>query len=302
MMTQPTGGQEDIWARWLRHRRHGGDVATQTVMLQRLQQISHQVLGHAQLKPSAHLLDVGCGDGLIGFAAMAQLPTGRVTFADVSSELLSQCEEIAHNLGLVDRCHFVKADAAQLQPIPDAVVDVVAMRSVLIYVSDKAAAFSSFYRVLRPGGRLSLFEPINRFPVALPSRFRGGLSGYDVSSVGEIAKKINAVYQGRGSTPSSPITSMVDFDERDLVAMAVDAGFREVHLELRIDIEPGEPKSWEGFVNSAPNPLQPSLSEAMDEVLTREERTVLTECLRPQVESGGNHSQLAVAYLWASKV
>lgn len=301
-MIQPTSGQKDIWATWLRHRRHGGDVATQEVMLQRLQQISHQILGHAQLRPSDHLLDVGCGDGLVGFAAMDQLPTVQVTFSDVSSDLLSQCEEVARNLGLVGRCHFVQADAAQLQPIPDAVVDVVAMRSVLIYVSDKVAAFSSFYRVLRPGGRLSLFEPINRFPVALPSRFRGGLFGYDVGSVGEIAKKINTVYQRQGSTPSSPITPMVDFDERDLVAMAVEAGFREVHLELRIDIAPGEPKSWEGFVNSAPNPLVPSLSEVMDAVLTGEERTVLVECLRPQVEAGGNHSRMAVASLWASKV
>ncbi len=301
-MIQPTGEHEDIWAAWLRHRRFGGDASAQAVMLQRLQQISHQVIGHAQLRPSDHLLDVGCGDGLVGFSAMTQLPTGQVTFSDVSSELLSQCEEIARTLGLADRCHFIKADAAQLQPISDGAVDVVAMRSVLIYVSDKAAAFSSFYRVLKPGGRLSLFEPINRFPVALPSRFREGLFGYDVSSVGEIAKKVNSAYQGQGSTPSSPITTMVDFDERDLVAMAVDAGFRGVHLELRIDIEPGEPKSWEGFVNSAPNPLLPSLSEVMDAVLTSEERTVLVECLRPQVESGGNHFQLAVAYLWASKV
>lgn len=301
-MIQPTSGPKDIWATWLRHRRHGGDAATQEVMLQRLQQISYRVLGYAQLRPSDHLLDVGCGDGLIGFAAMDQLPTGQVTFSDVSSDLLSQCEEIAHTLGLADRCQFVQADAARLQSIPDAVIDVVAMRSVLIYVSDKAAAFSSFYRVLRPGGRLSLFEPINRFPVALPSRFHGGFFGYDASSVGEIAKKINAVYQGQGSTPGSPITSMVDFDERDLVAMAVEAGFREVHLELRIDIAPGESKSWEGFVNSAPNPLVPSLSEVMDDVLTGEERTVLVECLRPQVEAGGNHSRMAVAYMWASKV
>jgi arsenite methyltransferase len=36
-------------------------------------------------------------------------------------------------------------------------------RSVLIYVADKAGAFREFHRVLRPGGRISLFEPINRY-------------------------------------------------------------------------------------------------------------------------------------------
>ena len=51
-------------------------------------------------------------------------------------------------------------------------------RSVLIYVADKAAAFAAMYRVLRPGGRISLFEPINRlmFPEP-PDRFWG----YDVA-------------------------------------------------------------------------------------------------------------------------
>ena len=36
-------------------------------------------------------------------------------------------------------------------------------RSVLIYVDDKRASFAALHRVLRPGGRVSMFEPINRF-------------------------------------------------------------------------------------------------------------------------------------------
>jgi arsenite methyltransferase len=49
----------------------------------------------------------------------------------------------------------------------------VTTRSVLIYVEDRRAAFAEFFRVLRLGGRLSIFEPINRF--ALPHH----LFGYD---------------------------------------------------------------------------------------------------------------------------
>ncbi|WP_348240817.1 methyltransferase domain-containing protein, partial [Salmonella enterica] len=52
--------------------------------------------------------------------------------------------------------------AETLEGIADSSVDVVTTRSVLIYVDDKAAAFAAFHRVLKPGGRVSLFEPINR--------------------------------------------------------------------------------------------------------------------------------------------
>jgi ubiquinone/menaquinone biosynthesis C-methylase UbiE len=45
----------------------------------------------------------------------------------------------------------------------DASVDAVTTRSVLIYVAQKQQVIHEFCRVLKPGGRLSLFEPINRF-------------------------------------------------------------------------------------------------------------------------------------------
>ena len=48
-------------------------------------------------------------------------------------------------------------------------MDIVTTRSVLIYVEDKRRAFEEFFRVLKPGGRISLFEPINRFNT-LPGR------------------------------------------------------------------------------------------------------------------------------------
>jgi len=49
-----------------------------------------------------------------------------------------------------------------LDPIQSESVDVATTRSVLIYVPDKRAAFAALHRVLRLGGRISLFEPINR--------------------------------------------------------------------------------------------------------------------------------------------
>lgn len=66
---------------------------------------------------------------------------------------------------------------------------------------------------------------------------------------------------------------MGDFDERDLLRFAEDAGFREVHLDYRAEISPGDPpgwktRAWDIMVRAAPNPLVPSLEKVVDETLT----------------------------------
>ena len=59
-------------------------------------------------------------------------------------------------------------------------------------MKDKAAALREFYRVLKPGGRVSLFEPINvLMSAAHPDRF----SGYDVTPVRALAAKVQALYE-----------------------------------------------------------------------------------------------------------
>ena len=77
--------------------------------------------------------------------------------------------------------------AAPASRTGEASVDVVTTRSVLIYVKDKARAMREFYQVLKPGGRVSLFEPINvLMSLADPDLF----SGYDVTSVRTLAAKV----------------------------------------------------------------------------------------------------------------
>jgi ubiquinone/menaquinone biosynthesis C-methylase UbiE len=55
------------------------------------------------------LLDVGTGDGLIGFAALERVgPSGQVVFSDISADLLGECQRRAAAEGL-HRCRFVPA-------------------------------------------------------------------------------------------------------------------------------------------------------------------------------------------------
>jgi hypothetical protein len=51
----------------------------------------------------------------------------------------------------------------------------------------------------------------------------------------------------------------------------------------------------------APNPLAPTVEEAIDRALTPEEAQRYVNCLRPLVEAGQGTSRGAVAYLWAVK-
>lgn len=288
------GTRQDQWAAWLANRRHGGDPERLRRTLEILAPVRDQVIAHAAVSSGHTVLDVGCGDGLIAFAAAEKVgPSGSVIFSDISADLLDRCRQLASESNLGAGCRFVHAAASDLSPIEDASVDAVTLRSVLIYEPDKASAFGEFHRVLRPGGRLSLFEPINRFGYPEPpERFRG----YNVGSVADLAANVRAVYEALQPPESDP---MVDFDERDLVRLAEHAGFEEVHLHLQLDIERPEPTPWEATLHGSGNPRIPTLAEAMEQALSIEEMERLSAELRPQVEQGTGQRRNAVAYLWA---
>jgi arsenite methyltransferase len=286
----------DRWHRWLLDVRFGGDAAAREQDLTEfLYPVRDTVLDKAKLRPGDTLLDVGTGDGLIAFGALERLgPSGQVIFSDISQDLLDHCQAAATAEGLLDRCRFVLAAADCLTGIAQASVDVVTTRSVLIYVKDKAAALREFYRVLRPGGRVSLFEPINVL-MHDPDRY----FGYDITLVKPVAAKLEAFYD---SIQPPGIDPMVDFDERDLVRHAEQAGFPAVDLELRVSVKNARrPIAWELFLRMSGNPLVPPLGEALDRVLSPQEVTEFTAHLKPLVESGTGQQRRALAYLTAVK-
>ena len=262
-------------------------------MLEGLAHVRDKVLDRAWLEPGETVLDAGCGEGLIGFGALER-GAGHVVFADASADVLDLCREAAEGLDVSDRCSFLHAPIEELDGVGDGSVDVACTRSVLIYVKDKAQAFAELFRVLGPGGRISLFEPINRFG----AEERGtGFWGYPAGDLGALAARVEGVY-----TAIQPDDDpMVDFDERDLLALAEAAGFFPVGLELHADVRAMEPRRWSVFANSSGNPKIPTIAEAIDQALTQEERERFTEHLRPLVEEGDGISRTAIAYLSATK-
>jgi arsenite methyltransferase len=291
--------EPDRWSRWLLERRDAGDDRQRSVSLGHLGPVRDRVLGRAEPLDGAVLLDVGTGDGLIGLEALDRVGAhGRVIFSDVSAALLERCREAVAARGLSDRARFVRTRAEDLAGIPDASVDVITTRSVLIYVADKARAFAAFHRALRAGGRLSQFEPINRLMFPEPAdRFWG----YDVGAVADLADRVKAAFDARQDPAAA---AMLDFDDRDLVRLAEVAGFDRVHLECHLDVDPDSPLRAVGLaalLDSAPNPLAPTLRECAGAALPEPERERFYAHLGRAIAGGDHVRRSAVAYLAARK-
>jgi arsenite methyltransferase len=288
---------QDPWARWLLQRRDAGDVQVRQHGTAQLAAYRDGVLDRAAVTDGDVLLDVGTGDGPIGFAALDRVGRGgRVIFSDISADLLAGCRRRAAREGLLERCRFVQTGADDLRGVADQSVDVVTTRSVLIYVARKQAAFAEFFRVLRPGGRLSIFEPINSFTM---TQAGDDLFGLDLAAVADLAAKVCRAYLGV-PTEQDP---MLNFDERDLLRWVRGAGFAALELDYRAEVEVPEPlptTDWEVLKKTAPNPLAPTYEEALAQTLTRAERDRFENHVHTVLAAGTPaRKTLATAYLRA---
>jgi EmrB/QacA subfamily drug resistance transporter len=290
-MTEPA----DRWRRWLVDARASGDPAREQLLTTYLYPQRDDLLNRAVIQPGETVLDVGTGSGLIGFGALDRVgPSGTVIFSDVSADLLGRCRAAVAAEGLLDQSDFLLASADDLIGRGNASVDVVTARSVLAYVADRGAALREFHRVLRPGGRAVLVEPITRLQAGSDSYL-----GYDLRPVATLAAKLTSWYAGLAPEVDHPL---LGFDDRDLLELAEEAGFGQISLELRVDVRASRPPCpWDRFLRMAPNPQLPPLGTVLDEALDAPEASQLTDYLRPLVESGTGRRRQSLAGLAAVK-
>lgn len=290
-------GAADPWADWLLHRRDGDDPATRAAAVTALTRIRDRLLWDVGLTGGERVLDVGCGDGLIGLRAAELVgPDGHVTFSDISEALLDHCREATRAAGLETRCSFVISALPELPGIPAEAFDAVTLRSVLIYVQDKAGSLRAMLRALRPGGRLGLFEPINRFGV---SGRDGRLWGFAVDGVEDLAARVIAAC----AADAPEAENMLGFDERDLFALTLSAGFTDVRMDYHAEVLDGTPPALDidAFLSTAPNPLAPTYAELITAVLSDGEAARLRDRLARAFNSGDHRRRAAVVHLTARR-
>lgn len=111
-----------------------------------------QALEAARLRPGEHILLVGVGTG----ADLPLLPHGVSAIGlDISPQMLARARA---KLPIEGRdVHLIEGNAADL-PFEDDTFDVAVLTLVLSVVPDGAACFREVVRVIRPNGRLIVFD------------------------------------------------------------------------------------------------------------------------------------------------
>ncbi|MGK9171373.1 methyltransferase domain-containing protein [Inquilinus limosus] len=105
------------------------------------------------------ILDLGCGTG-VAARVIARRPevAGPITAVDVSGDLVARGRHAAEAEGLGGRIDFRVGDAHGLAAFADAAFDVVVMHTLISHVAEPATVLAEARRLLRPGGRLVVFD------------------------------------------------------------------------------------------------------------------------------------------------
>jgi ubiquinone/menaquinone biosynthesis C-methylase UbiE len=295
--------ESDVWSEWLLHRRHADNAAYGQVVQQAVRGYADRVLDGAELRAGMSMVDLGAGEGLMTFRVIEQIgPSLRVTLTDVSAPMLRYAESMAEKQGVRSQCTFIRCPAEDLTGIPNASIDVVVVRAVLAYVADKKAALEECFRILKPGGRISMLEPIHQdeafYTRALRRRVEDRSLPADRFIILLHRWKSAQFPDTEEACAKSPIAN---FSERDLLNMVRGAGFTQIHMQLHIDVVPSLITSWEVFIGSSPHPWAPSLAQILAEDFTPDDRLFFEQVMRPTVESGTNMTTDRAVYLQAQR-
>ena len=160
-----------------------------------------------QLKPyqPQAILDIATGTGDFAIMAAQMLKPQRLTGADISEGMMEIGRQKVAAKGLSDVITFDKEDCTHLS-YPDASYDAVTAAFGIRNFADLDKGLSEMYRVLRPGGHLSIVELTT--PVSFPMKqlfhiyshtvlpIYGRLISKDSSAYSYLTKTIEAFPQG----------------------------------------------------------------------------------------------------------
>ena len=114
----------------------------------------------AELKkhdPKGTITDIGCGPGYLLEVMGRELPGIRLRGIDISPEMIEKARGNLASKGMGDRVEFQQGEAGEL-PFEDSTQDFLVSTLSLHHWSDPQGAMEEFYRVLKPGGQVLIFD------------------------------------------------------------------------------------------------------------------------------------------------
>jgi SAM-dependent methyltransferase len=179
-------------------------------------------LAIAGLQPGEVVLDLGSGGGIDCFLAARQVgPEGRVIGLDMTPDMIRLARRNAKKIGATN-VDFRYGEMEEM-PLADASVDVIISNCVINLSPDKDTVFGEAYRVLKPGGRLSISDIV--VDGDLPSSIRNRLDAWAGCIAGALDEsvyldKIRAAGFERvevASRQTTGVDEVTDWDEVQVI-------------------------------------------------------------------------------------
>ena len=110
------------------------------------------------LGPDSQVFELGCGKGRVA-AHVAKTSGANIIGINIDQGQLNSAQSFAERQGLTEYCHYLNADFNEIPfPYPNNHFDAIYEIQVLSLSSDLNKLFKELYRILKPGGRISLLE------------------------------------------------------------------------------------------------------------------------------------------------
>ena len=227
------------WSNWLLKSRFDYMTEEQKQQtLQWLESVRNAVLSNADIKPNDVVIDLGTGTGLLAFGALNLIDeNGKVIFSDKYEDCLETCKQLIKEFNTNKPYELLLSDCCNINLSKNS-VDKALMRSVLVHILDKKQALTEIYRILKPNGIFSAFEPI----------IRSNTRCWELVNENELSdyKDFKKAEDEFMSSENDPLTN---FDETTISNDLQEAGFKDGILDKQVVesnyiVQPNMVHSW----------------------------------------------------------